>query len=141
MNCLGDTGDADYQISQTVDLDSDVVLAAVGTLGTATGNAVYTSLSANQIPELVGVANLTDVDLAGSTSAFSASVANTEKIYLQYFARDCSNLPHCLEVSEQLVPKGDKLKIIQRNYIVPGSARGPDPTKLLNPRLIILKKQ
>ncbi len=141
MNCLGDTGDADYQISQTVDLNSDVVLAAVGTLGTATGNAVYTSLSVNQIPELVGVANLTDVDLAGSTSAFSASVTNTEKIYLQYFARDCSNLPHCLEVSEQLVPKGDKLKIIQRNYIVPGSSRGPDPTKLVNPRLIILKRQ
>jgi hypothetical protein len=141
MNCLGDTGDADYQISQTVELDSGEVLAAVGTLGTATGNAVYTSLSVNQIPQLVGVANLTDVDLAGSASAFSASVANTEKIYLQYFARDCANLPNCLEVNERMVPQGDKLKIIQRNYIVPGSSRGPDPKMLVNPRLIILKRQ
>ena len=140
MNCLGDTGDADYQISQTADLDFGEVLAAVGTLGTATGNAVYTSLSVNQIPEL-GVANLTDVDLAGSASEFSASVANTEKIYLQYFARDCANLTNCLEVTERMVPRGDNLKIIQRNYIVPGSSRGPDPTLVVNPRLIILKRQ
>lgn len=139
MNCLGDTGDADYQISETVDIDSGEVLAVVGTLGTLTGNAVYSSISVNRIPELVGAANLTDTDLAGSSSSFASSVSNTEKLYLRYFARDCMNLENCLEVTEQMVPRGNKLKIIQRNYVAPGSARGPDPKMLVNPRLIILK--
>jgi hypothetical protein len=67
MNCLGDTGDADYQISETVDIDSGEVLAVLGTLGTLTGNAVYSSLSVNRIPELVGAANHIDTDLAGSS--------------------------------------------------------------------------
>ena len=61
MNCLGDTQDADYQISaDTYQLDNDQVIAAVGTLGTKTGNATYTSLSVNWFPELVGVLNRDD---------------------------------------------------------------------------------
>lgn len=139
MNCLGDTGDADYQISETVEIDSGKVLAVAGTLGTVTGNAVYSSLSVNRIPELVGVANLTDIDLGGTTLGYSPLVANTEKLYLQYFARDCTKLSHCLQVTEQMVPRGQKLKLIQRNYVALSSARGPDPKMLENPRLIVLK--
>jgi hypothetical protein len=30
------------------------------------------------------------------------------------------------------------LKIVQRNYVVPGSARGADPTRVVNPVLIVL---
>lgn len=139
QNCLGDTSDTDYQISTTEGLDAGEVVAVVGTLGTKTGNATYTSLSVNEIPDLIGVLNLSQKDLAGSASAFSGSVADSDKFYVQYFARDCRGLEHCTQVTEKMVPKGDKIKIIQRNYVVPGTLRGPDPTQLVNPTLIVLK--
>ncbi|MEY4631514.1 MAG: hypothetical protein RIQ81_1634 [Pseudomonadota bacterium] len=139
MNCLGDTADADYQISQTVQIDSGEVIAAVGTLGTATGNATYTSLSVNRIPELVGASNLSDLDLSG-TAAEYISDANASKLYVRYFARNCEGISNCMVVKEGMVPLGGQMKLIQRNYLVPGSARGPDPKQLVNPRLIVLKR-
>ncbi|WP_133717750.1 hypothetical protein [Methylocaldum gracile] len=137
MNCLGDTQDTDYQISPTESIDSGEVLAVAGTLGTATGNATYTSLAPNRIPALVGVTNVSDPDLKGSASSFSETVGNTDKLYVYYFARDCGNLPNCREITEEMVPPGDAIKIIQRNYVVPGSTQGPDPKQLVNPTLIV----
>jgi hypothetical protein len=137
QDCLGDSSDADYQISATVSMDSGEVLSAVGTLGTATGNATYTSLSVNQIPALKGIVNISHKDLVGSASAFSAAIPDTGKFYVQFFARDCRNLDHCFQVTEDMVPRGDSIKIIQRNYVVPGSLRGPDPTQVANPTLIV----
>ncbi len=138
MNCLGDTGDADYQISPTVTLDDGEVLAVVGTLGTATGNATYVSLSINRIEVLMGVANVDHDELQGSAGGFADDVAGAGQLYLQYFARDCGALAHCFEIGEDLVPAGEAIKIIQRNYVVPGTARGPDPLQVVNPTLIVL---
>jgi hypothetical protein len=139
MNCLGDTADADYQISETVGIDQGELIAVLGTLGTETGNATYTSLSVNLLPELVGTGNLIDEDLFGTAKAFSSQVDNTDKLYLQYYARDCRKIPNCLSINEKMVPRGADLKFIQRNYIQPGSKRGPDPRQVVNPRLIVLK--
>lgn len=140
MNCLGDTQDADYQVSPTAIPDDDMVIAVAGTLGTETGNATYSSLSVNWLTYLKGVANISDPDLKGSASGFSGTVGNTDKFYVHYFARNCTGISHCLTITEAMVPKGEPIKIIQRNYVVPGSTRGPDPTQLLNPVAIILKK-
>ncbi len=138
MNCLGDSQDADYQISgDTFYLDDDQVIAVIGTLGTETGNATYTSISVNWFPELVGVLNRDDIVLQGSAIKFKEALANQstyKNFYVYYFARDCSGLyPWCQEVPKSLVPIGDTVKIVQRNYINPGSSCGPDPTKVLNP--------
>lgn len=138
MNCLGDNSDADYQISPTVSLDQGEVIAVVGTLGTATDNATYVSLAPNWIPALQGVANVSGKDLKGSASEFSGNVDDTDKLYVQYFARDCGELSNCLEITEEMVPRGDALKVVQRNYVVPGTTRGPDPNLVVNPRLIVL---
>ncbi len=139
MNCLGDNSDADYQVSATVSLEEGNVIAAVGVLGTATRNANYVSLSVNWLPPLVGVINRSNDDLAGSADSFSATVANTDKFYVQYFARNCTGIPNCTAVSEAAVPKGDFIKIVQRNYVVPGTTRGADPAQLVNPAIIVLK--
>ena len=136
MNCLGDNQDADYQISAgTYQLDNDQVIAVVGTLGTKTGNATYTSLSVNWFPELVGVLNRDDPVLEESAKKFQDVLTNPyTKFYVYYFARDCSGLyPWCQEVPRALVPRGDTIKIIQRNYVNPGSMRGPDPHRVLEP--------
>lgn len=138
MSCLGDTQDADYQASPTVDLDDGKVIAVVGTLGTATGNASYVGLSVNWMSILKGVANVSDEALQGSAAAFSGTVANTDKFYLHYYARDCSGLAPCQEVTEAMVPQGDVIKIIQRNYVAPGTTRGADPDNVLNPVAIVL---
>lgn len=138
MNCIGDNSDADYQISPTASIDSGEVLAIVGTLGTATGNATYVSVAPNWIPPLVGVLNVSDVDLEGSASAFSGMVKNTDRLYVHYFARDCTDLPNCHEITKDMIPQDGELKLIQRDYVVPGSTRGPDPTLLVNPSLIVL---
>lgn len=138
MNCLGDSQDADYQISgDTFYLDDGQVIAVVGTLGTETGNATYTSISVNWFPELVGVLNRDDVVLQGSAIKFKDALADPttyKNFYVYYFARDCSGLyPWCQEVPTKMIPRGDTVKIVQRNYVNPGSRRGPDPTKVLNP--------
>lgn len=138
MNCLGDTQDADYQSSPTLSIDDHRVIAVAGTLATATGNALYVGLSVNWLSVLKGVSNQSDEDLRGSAALFRGSVANTGKFYVQYFARDCTGIPHCQAITEKMVPRGEVIKIIQRNYVVPGSARGPDPHQVLNPVAIVL---
>lgn len=140
MNCLGDTQDADYQASPTVIPGDSTVIAVAGTLGKATGNASYSSLSVNWMKYLKGVANISDPDLQGSAARFSATVADSDKFYVQYFARDCTGISPCLTITEAMVPTGDPIKIIQRNYVAPGTARGADPTQVLNPVAIILDR-
>ncbi|MDT8068041.1 MAG: hypothetical protein ROO76_07720, partial [Terriglobia bacterium] len=136
MDCLGDTQDADYQISLSAPIDGGEVVAVVGVLSKETGNATYTSLSVNWFPELIGVANIDDKDLKGSAEDFGT--ANSDLFYVYYVARDCTGLTHCREISKKLVPAGELIKFIQRNYINPGSSNGPDPKYILNPVMIVL---
>jgi len=139
MDCLGDSQDADYQISASGQIDGGQVIAVVGTLSTETGNATYTSLSVNWFPELVGVANIDDTDLKGSAADFASALQlNSDLFYVYYVARDCTGLAHCREISTKLVPTGGTIKLIQRNYVNPGSSSGPDPNKILNPVAIVL---
>lgn len=138
MNCLGDNQDDEPQISGgTYYLDDDQVIAVVGTLGTKTGNATYTSLSVNWFPQLVGVLNRDDKVLEESAKKFKDALSDPElytKFYVYYFARDCSGLyPWCEEIPRTQVPRGDTIKILQRNYINPGSRRAPEPHMVLNP--------
>jgi len=140
MDCLGDTQDADYQISASAQIDNGQVIAVMGTLSTATGNATYTSLSVNWFPELVGVKNIDDTALNGTAASFASVLPNVDlgKFYVHYLARDCTGLDPCVEIPRRLVPIGELIKFIQRNYVNPGSNRGPDPTKILNPVSIVL---
>ncbi len=135
MNCLGDTQDADYQISESHHIDGGEVIAVVGTLGTKTGNATYTSLSVNWFPALVGLLNRDDPALEESAKRFQDRLSTPyTNFYVYYFARDCSGLyPWCEEIPKQLLSPGEAIKIIQRNYINPGTKRGPAPGKVLNP--------
>jgi hypothetical protein len=139
MDCLGDTQDADYQISGSTQIDNGQVIAVMGVLSTATGNATYTSLSVNWFPELVGVKNIDDTELKGTAGDFAGALQNSSDLfYVYYVARDCTGLTNCVEVSTKLVPRGGTIKFIQRNYINPGSTSGPDPDEILNPVAIVL---
>lgn len=140
MDCLGDSQDADYQISQaSPEIDDGHVVAVVGVLSQQTGNASYTSLSVNWFPELVGVANIDDPTLKGSAASFADVLENDPNLfYVYYVARDCTGLSNCVEISKQLVPVGGIIKLIQRNYINPGSTSGPNPDMILNPVTIVL---
>ena len=139
MDCLGDTQDADYQLSQSAQIDGGEVVAVVGVLSKETGNATYTSLSVNWFPELIGVANIDDKDLKGSAASFASALQyDSDWFYVYYVARDCTGLARCREISKKLVPAGELIKFIQRNYINPGSSSGPDPKYILNPVTIVL---
>ena len=139
MDCLGDTQDADYQISQSLHIDNGEVIAVLGTLATETGNATYVSVSVNWFPRLVGVKNISDTDLTGTASDFAGAIQHDARLfYVHYLARDCTGLQPCVEISQKLVPSGETIKLIQRNYVSPGTSAGPDPAKLLNPIAIVL---
>lgn len=139
MNCMGDGQDADYRVGATVALDDGQVIAAVGTLGTATGNATYVSLGVNRFPALVGIANLSDVDLAGTAGSFAGALQHDAGLfYVYYMARDCTGLHPCLQITRKMVPAGETMKLIQRDYMNPGTTRGPDPAKVLSPVTIVL---
>ena len=137
MNCLGDNQDEDWRLSQRANIDSGQVLAVVGTLKTATGNATYSSIALNRSSVLQGVGNVFDEDLAGTASALSETVDNADWFYVQYFARDCTGLAHCFEITEALIPKGETVTFIERNYVVPGTARGADSRQTLTPLVIV----
>ncbi len=137
MDCLGDNQDDEPLIGPTIHLEGDTVVAMVGTLATETGNATYVSLSVNWFPYLVGVQNLSDVQLTGTAAEYLEG-DRAHFFYVYYIARDCTGIDNCLEVPRKLVPAGESIKAIVRNYVTPGSARGPDPTKLLMPRVIFL---
>ena len=138
MDCLGDNWDADYQISRSVSIDGGKVVALVGTLATANHNATYVSLSVNRFPLLVGVKNIADEELEGGAASFASALQHDARFfYVQYVARDCSGLPHCIEIPTNVVPSGEIIKLIQRNYVNQGSVNGPDPTKIINPISIV----
>jgi hypothetical protein len=140
LNCLADNQDTDYQITlPPLHIDNGEVIAAVGTLATATGNATYVSLGVNRFPALVGVANLSDADLYGTAARFQSALQRDHRLfYVYYLARDCTGLHPCLEISRKLFPAGETLKLMQRNYINPGSTVGPNPALVLNPLAVIL---
>lgn len=154
MNCIGDNQDTSYQMTTDFLLDTGYVYAVAGTLGTRTGNATYVGLSLNDSYLIKGIANIDSDQLRNTASAYAADLTNPSKFYLYYLARDCAAIDeltdgNCFAVSDskEVLPvctdldSSDchPLKLIQREYISKGTARGPDSTLLLPPKLIPLK--
>jgi hypothetical protein len=143
-SCLLDTQDTIYQIYGPMPLDDGEIYAIAGTLGTETGNATYVGFGINQMPSVTGVANLSNEILRGTADGYEAEVANTDKFYLYYFSRDCSGLEtltgtKCFEL-DSLYPKGTQLLISLRDYVKPGTLRGPDSSQVLPPMMLQVEK-
>lgn len=143
-NCMGDNWDAAYNVAGRYSVDNGEVYALVGTLGTKTGNATYVGLGINQISRFNGVANLSDQSLNGTASGFAGEVSNTDSFFVYYFARNCSAIKaltedHCFEITEEMIPEGDSIAFSIRDYVRPGTKRGPDSTKVLNPVVMRVK--
>jgi hypothetical protein len=155
MDCQGDQQEAAYYFSAPRSLDSGQVYAIVGTLATETGNATYVGLSANDASMMSGVANVLDTGLKGSADSYTDTVGDTGKFFVHYFTRDCTvlnNVPggtaNCTGISEDMLPPigntsapGDPalhgmLVVGLRDYIAPGTERGPENTKLLRPIIL-----
>lgn len=160
MNCLGDQQDAAYFVSRPLPLDSGQIYAVVDTLATETGNATYAALSVNDPSLLAGVANVLDPGLKGSAAGYSRTVRNSGKFFVHYFTRDCTVLRgvpgwprNCTTITTQMLPshantsaEGDPalhgmFMASLRDYVKPGTARGPDSTKLLTPRILTFTRQ
>jgi hypothetical protein len=152
MDCLADTQDTAYWMTNApVALDTNMVYAVAGTLGTKTGNATYVGLGANDSVYAKGVANVSDTELAGTADSYATGGADYSKLYVWYFARSCDRLDdltggNCTSITEEMIPACDaahpactRLAISQRDYIRPGTQRGPDAALLLQPVLIRLQ--
>jgi hypothetical protein len=161
MDCLVDQQEAAVYLSPPHSLDSGQVVAVIGTLATETGNATYVGLSANDASMLAGVANVLDTDfgglkgLKGSADTYAGppfGVKNTHKLFVHYFAKDCAVLPDVPDYKDNCSPTagvqgeiGDPalrgmFTFVLRDYIAVGTERGPDPSKLLNPRILTFTK-
>ena len=144
-NCLGDNWDTIYQFFGPMSLDNGEIYAITGTLGTETGNATYVGLGINQVSILKGVANLSDENLGGTANGYAAEVNNTDKFYLYYFTRDCSGLEdltnsNCFELPLTMIPQGDHFGISIRDYVKPGTQRGPDSDLVLPSKVLQLER-
>ena len=145
MDCLADTQDATYQFSGGYGFDNGEVYAVVGTLGTATGNATYVSLGANNFRLRLGAENVDGAKLVGSAKPeWYPGVYNLDKLYVYYFTRHCKGLEKlthgfCLSVedTELIIPPGDKASLVERDYMFPGTQRGPD-SKLTLPSMVLI---
>lgn len=154
MNCLAPTEDTSYFMSKRLWLpDDQMVYAAIGALGTQTGNATYVGLGLNSSVTQLGFANIEDEKLAGSANAYTA-VPHHDRFFLQYFARNCTGLEtltdgsHCYSIGDLLPDCTDPedlscamLVLSVRNYLLPGSQRGPAPELTLNPVVISLHRE
>lgn len=143
QNCLLDTQDTAYQIYGPMSLDNGEIYAVAGPLGTQTGNATYVGLGVNQASVLLGVANLSD-ELKDTATGYAGEVGNTDKFYLYYFARGCTGLEdltdgNCIDLNDY-IPAGDQIVFSVRDYIVPGTQRGPDSSLLLPSKLLELQR-
>lgn len=157
MDCQGDQQEAAYYFSPPRSIDSGQVYAIAGTLATETGNAIYVGLSANDASIMGGIPNATilDTGLKGSADSFADTVGDTGKFFVHYFTRDCTVLnevpgaaANCTGISEaMLAPASDTtalgdpalhgmIIVSLRDYIVPGTERGADSSKLLTPRIL-----
>jgi hypothetical protein len=144
-NCLADNWDAAYQICSPRLLDNGEVYAVAGTLGTETGNATYVGFGINHGEVFLGVANLSDKDLKGTAKKYRGKVNHSGKFYLYYFARDCSGLEdltdgNCLELTEKMIPSDHHVGFSVRDYIRPGTQRGPDSSLILPSKVLKLMR-
>jgi hypothetical protein len=156
MNCNGDNNDAAVYWGKPLPLDSGQVYAVIDTLATDTGNATYVGLSINDASIFDSPANVLDTGLRGSADSYAPTVKNTGKFFVHYYARNCApinDLPgarsqDCTQITEQMVSartdtsalghpalKG-LFMVALRDYIVPGTERGANPSKLLAPRIL-----
>lgn len=145
QNCIGDNWDAAYQLLLPKSLDDGQIYAVAGTLGTETGNATYVALSINQRSHFKGIKNSPHEEITGSANGYSPDVDNTDKLFLVYFTRDCSDLKdltdgHCVEIPTTLIPVGDSIVLAVRDYIKPGTRRGPDSSLVLPSRMLQLER-
>ena len=152
MNCLAPTEDSAYFMSSRLPLPDHRVYAVIGALGTQTGNATYVGLGLNVSTTQLGFDNIEDYNLAGTANRYTA-VPNHERFFLQYFARDCTDLEdltagsNCYSIGDQLPncydptdPTCAMLVLSVRNYLFPSSQRGPAPEFTLNPLFIPLQR-
>jgi hypothetical protein len=139
MNCLADTQDTSYKFSPNLPIDNGQVYAIVGTLSTKTGNASYVGLSVNDSTYLQGVKDIPDALLDGTANSYAVPGAN--KLFVYYVSRDCADFEsktggNCFRITDAMVPEGHPIKLVVRAYLRPGTARGPESTKVLNPIVI-----
>jgi hypothetical protein len=78
---------------------------------------------------------------------FEGDPANLEKLFVYYFARNCKDIEplthgYCMEVETTplVLPVGDRAAFTERDYIKPGTQRGPDSDQLLPSRALKLKR-
>jgi hypothetical protein len=161
MDCQADQQEAAYFFSSPRSVDSGQVYAVVSTLATETGNAIYVGLSANDASIMGGIPDATILDTGLKGSAYTyAPVDNPgkyTKFFVHYFTRDCANVPgrpqDCTEITDEMLPpagdttaQGDPalhgmIILSLRDYIAPGTQRGPDAAKLLTPRILTFTQQ
>jgi hypothetical protein len=167
MDCNADQNDMAFYLSASpLSLDSGQVIAVVGTLATETGNATYVGLAANDASMMAGVTNVLDSDLTdsegnvikglkGSADSYAGTVNNTGKLFVHYFTNKCDidifkGVPGWEDTCSQTLgvkaALGDpalqnKFIITLRNYIVPGTQRGADPSKLVTPRTLTFRRR
>ena len=145
-DCLGDNWDAAYQVwGPPKSLDNGEIYAVAGTLGTETGNATYVGLSINKTSLFQGIKNISDKVLAGTASAYAGEVSNTSKFYLYYFTRNCAGLEaltggNCFEIDDTVIAPGDQMVLAVRDYLRPGTERGPDSSLVLLSKGILLHR-
>ncbi len=143
-------------MTRPLPLDSGQVYAVVDTLGTETGNATYVGLGVNDAATFQAPTGVTDAFLRGSAAQYAATVNNSGMFFVHYFTRDCKPLldkhvvereQDCTSITAEMVPPQGSTEpghpalhgmvmLSLRDYIAPGTARGPDDSKLLTARVL-----
>lgn len=160
----GDQNDIGAGTIRPLPLDSAEVYAVVSTLGTATGNATYVGLGVNDASTFFAPTGVNDLKLTGSADQYAATVNNADKFFVHYFTRKCETAEmealvgknrldkDCTSISDGMVPpKSDTAALgdpalhgmffpILRDYIAPGTARGPDQSELLRAQVLSFTK-
>jgi len=101
----------------------------------------------------LGFESINDDKLKDTAQAYSAQVDNTDKFFLYYNTRNCEaveglvDVGNCYSITEDIIPVCEDYQdptcamvgFAIREYIFPGTRRGPDTASILPARVIPLQ--
>ncbi len=144
--CAGDNRDTNYPttLPQPLFSSPDDFFWVIGVNHAVTGKTSYSNFSVYAIEHLVGVASVDNLKYAGSASAFLPSHPDAPKLYAWKVARSCGSEPNCLAIPDAGCPTGVGAgkagTITFRTYLEPKTKTAPDPSTLLQSRVIRFTK-
>lgn len=140
--CSGDIRDRHYERVPSFYLPTDDSFAvAYGVNHERTGKATYSNVAVDTVTNMIGLEAVNSVDMVGSASAVLPAHPQVDDLFVQVFARDCTDFDGwpCVVVPYTCpgVPANELMLISFRAYLEPATGAAPLETELVPSKVLL----